>query len=309
MLIALALIAGGALLLTVGAEAFAEHVVAAARAVRLSAFGLALLVAGAEPEEAWTAAVAAHRDRPDLAAGDVIGANLVIATVTLGLLATVVPFVVTRTVARYAAVAAATSAGALLVVGNHSVSRPEGGVLVAAYLLIVGLLWWQERTPPAIGELTELEEHGDDPASIGALGWVIGGLAVMVVGGLVAVEGAQRFVTETGLSDSTVGLTLLALATSAEMLALVWSAHRRGLGEIALAGILGSVAYNATVSLGVAGLVRPLELAGGSALTAVAVVVMAAMALVVVTHRRRIGRPVGAVLVATYTVSVALLLR
>lgn len=309
MLIALALIAGGALLLTVGAEAFAEHVVAAARAVRLSAFGLALLVAGAEPEEAWTAAVAAHRGRPDLAAGDVIGANLVISTVTLGLLALVVPFVVTRTVARYALVAALTAAAALLVVSDDDVSRLEGTVLVAAYLVIVALLWWRERTPPVIGEMAELGEHGDDPPSVAALTWVVGGLAVMVAGGVVAVDGAQRFVTETGLSDSTVGLTLLALATSAEMLALVWSAHRRGLGEVALAGILGSVAYNATVSLGVAGLVRPLELSGGAALTAVGVVVLATMALVLVAHQRRIGRPVGAALVVTYAVSVALLLR
>ena len=141
MVIAFALIAAGALLLTLGAEAFAEHVVAAARAVRVSAFGLALLVAGAEPEEAWTAAVASHRGRPDLAAGDVIGANLVIATLTLGLLAVVVPFVVTRTVAWYAGTAAVTSAGALLVISDDSVTRPEGTGLVAAYLVVVALLW------------------------------------------------------------------------------------------------------------------------------------------------------------------------
>ncbi|MBA2532748.1 MAG: sodium:calcium antiporter, partial [Nocardioidaceae bacterium] len=96
MVVALALVAAGAVLLTLGAESFAEHVVPAANVLGVSAFGLALLIAGAEPEEAWTAAVAAAQDRPDLAAGDAVGANLVIATVTLGLLALVVPFVVTK---------------------------------------------------------------------------------------------------------------------------------------------------------------------------------------------------------------------
>ena len=309
MVSALALVAVGAVLLTGGAEAFAEHVVPAARGVGLSAFGLALLVAGAEPEEAWTASVAAYRDRPDLAAGDVIGANLVISTLTLGLLAFTVPFVVTRTVGRYAMIAAVTAAAALLVVSDHSVSRPEGGVLIGAYLLVVALLWRSERRPPAIGEMAEMAEHGDVPPSKAALGWVIGGLTVMVAGGLVAVEGAQRFVSRSGLSDSTVGLTLLALATSAEMLALVWSAHRRGIGEVALAGVLGALAYNATVSLGVAGLVRPLALGDGPALIAVAAVVVATMAAVALAYRRRIGRLVGAALVFAYALAVALLLR
>ena len=309
VVIALALITAGALLLTLGAEAFAEHVVSAAKVVRLSAFGLALLVAGAEPEEAWTAAVAAHQGRPDLAAGDVIGANLVIATVTLGLLALVVPFVVTRTVVIYAATAAGTAAGSLLVISDDSVTRPEGTGLLVAYVVIVALLWWRERTPPVMGELAEVEEHGADPPSLAALGWVVGGLAVMVVGGLVAVDGAQRFVTESGLSDSTVGLTLLALATSAEMLALVWSAHRRGIGEVALAGVLGAIAYNATVSLGVAALVRPLELGNDVALRAVAGVVVTAMGLVVLASGRRIGRALGATLVAAYLLSITLVLR
>ncbi|MGH3454980.1 MAG: hypothetical protein ACRDP2_11225, partial [Nocardioidaceae bacterium] len=126
MLTALVLLAAGAGLLVAGSEAFAEHIVPAARTVRVSAFGLAALVAGAEPEEAWTASVAAWRDRPDLAIGDALGANLVIATVTLGLLAVVTPIAVTSTVRRYALIAAATSVLALLTVLGGTVARPEG---------------------------------------------------------------------------------------------------------------------------------------------------------------------------------------
>ena len=53
---------------------------------------------------------------------------------------------------------------------------------------------------------------------------------------------------------------MLALATSAEMVALVWAARRRGLTELVVAGTVGAVAYNATVSLGLAALVSPLGL-------------------------------------------------
>ncbi len=306
---AVAVVALGALLLTVGAEAFAEHVVPAARVVGLSVFGLAVLAAGAEPEEAWTAAVAAAQERPDLAAGDAVGANLVIATVTLGLLALVTPFVVTRTVLRYAVLATVTAVGALLVISDSRVTRLEGGVLVVVYAVIVAVLWRRERRPPAIGEMAEMTNLADDPPSFRAVGWVVAGLTIMVVGGVVAVEGAQQFVAASGLSDSAVGLTLLALATSAEMLALVWSARRRSLPDVALAGVVGAVIYNASVTLGVAGLVRPLQLSTGVAVHAVGTVVVVAMALLAAAYGRQVDRVAGMVLVVAYVATVVLLLR
>jgi len=59
------------------------------------------------------------------------------------------------------------------------------------------------------------------------------------------------------LTDSAAGLTLLALATTAELFALAWAAMWRGVSEIAVAGVVGSVAYNGTASLGVAPLSAP----------------------------------------------------
>lgn len=311
---ALVLLVAGAAFLVAGSEAFAEHIVPAARTVRISAFGLAALIAGAEPEEAWTASVAAWRDRPDLAIGDAVGANLVIATITLGLLAVVAPIVVTKTVRRYALVAAATVVVTFVVLLSGFVSRLEGLGLVAVYLGLVGVLWRTERHPPSIGELAEaLEDEGekqDDPTEPGwrPLLWVAAGLAGMVVGGIVVVDGAERLVEVTGRTDSAVGLTVLALATSAEMLALVWSARRRGVPEIALAGTLGAIAYNATVSLGVAGVVRPLDVGEETSPLIVCVLVVAALALVA-AHRRIVHRAAGGVLIATYVVAVGWLLR
>jgi len=56
------------------------------------------------------------------------------------------------------------------------------------------------------------------------------------------------------LTDSAAGLTLLALATTAELFALAWAAMWRGVSEIAVAGVVG---YNGTASLGVAPLSAP----------------------------------------------------
>lgn len=341
VLTALTLMAAGAVLLVAGSEAFAEHIVAAARMARVSAFGLAALVAGAEPEEAWTAGVAAYRDRPDLAIGDAIGANLVIATVTLGLLAVAVPIVVTRTVRRYALIAAGAGAIAVVATLGGRVARVEGVGLVVLYLVIVAALWRAERRPPPIGELAEATEdaghghdsdgpgdgdrehdghrpdnHGPDntddaddeaPAGWRPALWVAAGLAAMVAGGIVVVTGAERLVAATDRTDSAIGFTVLALATSAEMLALVWSARRRGVPEIALAGTLGAVAYNATVSLGVAAVVRPLDVGDETATVTVGLLIVAA--LVGLAAHRRLPRPTGGLLIVGYAVTVAWLLR
>lgn len=64
------------------------------------------------------------------------------------------------------------------------------------------------------------------------------------------------------MTDSVVGLTLVAVATTAELFALAISAHRHHVSELAVAGVVGSAGYNATVTLGGAALVRPVFTGG-----------------------------------------------
>ena len=142
-------------------------------------------------------------------------------------------------------------------------------LLVLLYVAGVVWVWRREKEPPLIGEMAELAEEsrrgrGAEEAVGRALLLVLLGLLGMVAGGFLAVRGAEGLVDALGVGESVVGLTVLALATSAEMVALVWAAHRRGLTEIVLAGAVGSVAYNATVSLGLAAWVDPLAIGRGS---------------------------------------------
>jgi cation:H+ antiporter len=296
----LALLIAGGVLLTIGAELFAEHVMGAARRVGLTTFGLAVLLAGAEPEEALVAGLASARGRPDLAAGDALGANLVIATLTLGLVALLAPIGLTAGVRRYAAAAAFASGFAGLMVVGGDVARIEGLLLCLTYVVAVAVVWRLERTPPAIGEAGE-PHTSSSPHDVALLGL---GLAGMVAGGVFAVLGAERAVTATGLGDGPIGLTLLALATSAEMLALVPAARRYGVEELAVAGALGAVAYNATLSLGVGALVAPLALTSTSSLLAVAAVVAAVCVAVTLWPRGMLGPGVGLALALAYPVAV-----
>lgn len=319
----------GAAMLVVGAELFAENVVAAARRVGLTAVALGVLLAGAEPEEALTAGIASGRGHPALAVGDAIGANLVVLTVALGLAAVFTTLPVSRRVLQYAGVASLTGVVVLVLLLDGRVGRAEGTVLVLVYVAVVAWVWRRERRPPVFGEAAEASEEAmvgadrprppgtihEDEADAGrapagfALLLALGGVLLMGGGGWLAVTGAERLVARVGLDDTGVGLTLLALATSVEMLALVASAARRGLAEVAVAGLVGAVAYNATVSVGVGALVAPLRGVADPRMLAVAgacVVLPASVALL--ARSRAWGRALGLLLVAGYLSGLPLLL-
>jgi cation:H+ antiporter len=290
-----------AALLTVGSELFAEHASAAGRRFGVTALAVGLVLAGAEPEELVTAVIASGRHLPGIAAGDAIGANATLLTAVLGLAALARPLQLRSRVRTYALAASAAGVAAALALIGGRVDRIAGGLLVGAYLAMVGLVWWRERRPPAFGEAAELEEQGV-PAALGdsrsAL-LVVTGVVIMGAGGWLAVIGAERIVDSLGLRQSVVGLTFVALATTAELFALVWSSFRRGVEELALAGVLGSAVYNATATLGVAALVHPLRVNGlyGQAWLAAALPA-ALVAYALVFHR--VGRIGGCLLLGVY---------
>jgi cation:H+ antiporter len=296
----LGLLAVSAALLIAGAELFTENAGAAARGLRITVFAAAFLLAGAEPEEMITAAIASGRHHPGLAAGDAIGANLTMLTLVVGLAALARPLPFTGRVRQYAVWSALAGGLAVLSIAGGGIARWQGGLLLAVYLAGVALLWWRERQPPTIGEATEAsEEEGDGsrPTLLG-LALAVGGVALMAAGGWFAVGGSERVVRALGLTDSAIGLTLLALATTAELFALAWAAMRRGISEIAVAGVIGSVAYNATATLGVAALIRPLTV-NGILMPAIAAAILP-VALLLVTRGGRLNRRTGVMLVLGY---------
>ena len=302
----LLLVAAG--LLVAGAELFVENLASAARRLGLSVLAVAVLLAGAEPEELLTAVLAAAQGRPGLATGDAIGANVTMLTAALGLAALVRPLPVGRRTRLYAGGSAVAGLLAVLALPG-GVGRLEGTLLVASYAGLVALVWVRERVPPAIGELAELDDDDDEgDGRSPALGLLLAlaGLLLMTAGGAAAVEGATRLVEGTGRTDTAVGLTVLALATTAELFALVLAAARHGVEEVAVAAVVGSAAYNATLTLGAAALVT--DLPGDGALPSAVLAAVLPLVVVAAGAGGRLGRPAGAGLLAAYVLFVGLVL-
>lgn len=303
------LLAGAAVLLVGGAELFVENAAAAARRLGVTVLAVGILLAGAEPEELLTAVIAAVQDRPGLAAGDAIGANVAMLTACLGLAALVRPLRLGRRVRQYAVLSSVAGGLALLALLGGRVGRVEGALLVLAYGALVGLVWWREREPPRLGELAELDDDEDGANRSATTGLLLAlvGVAAMLVGGDLAVNGAVRVVEAVGRTDSAIGLTVLALATTAELFALVLTAARHDVPEIAVAGVVGSAAYNATATLGAAALARPLAVDG--IVVPAVVAALLPMAVLLLAFRGRLGRPAGLLLLVGYVAFVVAVLR
>lgn len=299
----LALLAGVGIIVW-GAETFAEHLASAAAGLGVTNFALALLLAGAEPEELATAVSATLRDGPAIAFGDVIGANAAICLVALGVGAVVAPLPFGPQVRRYAVFGLPVGLVSVASAWDGRVGRAEGAVLVGLYVAYVAAIWVLERRPPSLGETAELEEEeGKEPSRpLGrALLLVVAGVAAMVIGAGVLVEGV-RGLAHVEEDQVRLSLSVVGFATAFELVVLAWSAARRGISDAVVAAVVGSFAYNATMTLGAAALVRPLRIVDAGPLRGPAVLMLGALVLPIVlaTAAHRLDRRAGVLLLAAY---------
>jgi cation:H+ antiporter len=290
-----------------GAELFTDHLAAASRRLGISAFALALLLAGAEPEELATVIAASARGVDGVAFGDVIGANAAIITVALGVGAVVAPLPFGAGPRRYALAGLAAAMVAGIVIWDGAVSRAEGGVLVTGYVVFVAAIWRLERRPPALGETGELAGNGPSESRVGPdLVLVVVGLAMLTAGSLALVE-AVRHISGAETTQTRLGLLVVGFATAFELVVLASSASRRGVAEAAVGGVVGSFAYNLTMSLGAGAVVAPIAVADASTLHPPFVVMAALLVLVLVVSGSHgsLGRDRGLVLLTAYLAFVA----
>lgn len=300
--VAVVALAAGVAAIVWGAETFAEHLAGASARLGVSAFALALLLAGAEPEELATTVTASLRGVPAIAFGDVVGANVAMCTVALGVAALLAPVPFGPRVRRYGLLALPIGAVTAAVAWDGRVGRVEGAVLVGLYVVYVAAIWLAERAPPALGEVGELAEARAGGPRVGRdLLLVLAGLIAVAVGATVLVE-AVRTLSSVEQTQTRLGLTVVGFATAFELVVLAVAASRRGMTDTILAGVIGSYAYNATMSLGAGALARPLQLLEATQFHLPLLTMVGALAavLALALPSGRLTRSSGAILLAAY---------
>src|SRR5215469_1430790 len=160
VLFALGLLAGGTLLLIKGADWFVDGAGDLARALGISVLVLGVLLAGLEPEEMLTAAIASARGASTLAVGNVIGTNVTMLTAALGLSALIFPMVISIHVQRQALLATLVSVLPVVLLLFGVVTQLEGVLLLVVFVGYTIFLFQTDRE--AIKRMAEVDEDDDD---------------------------------------------------------------------------------------------------------------------------------------------------
>ena len=310
LFLALILLLIGTVLLVFGADWFLDGAGDLARALGISALVLGVLLAGLEPEEMLTAAIASGRSAPALAVGNVIGTNVTIVTAALGLSALIFPMVIDRSVRRQALIATLVSIIPVVLLFLGVVTQLAGVLLLVVFVGYTLFLFRTDRE--AVKRMAESEADDDDDDdddqekhSHPRLHWKpvllsFGGLAAMAVGGPAIVEGALRLAQIIGIGQGAVGATIVSLGTGAEMIALGVSAARKKRSDILVGGILGSFAYNLLVTLGLAATIHAIPVDPHVTFIALPVMIVVHLVLLALVWYGKIPRVIGGLLVAAY---------
>jgi cation:H+ antiporter len=309
LFLALILLLIGTVLLVFGADWFLDGAGDLARAIGVSALVLGVLLAGLEPEEMLTAAIASARSAPALAVGNVIGTNVTIVTVALGISALIFPIVIDRSVRRQALIATLVSVIPVVLLFLGAVTQLAGVLLLVVFVGYTLFLFRTDRE--AVKRMAESEADDDDDDgdqekhSHPRLHWKLllltfGGLAAMALGGPAIVEGALRLVQIIGIGQGAVGATIVSLGTGAEMIALGISAARKKRSNILVGGILGSFAYNLLVTRGLAAAIHAIPVDPHVTFIALPVMIVVHLVLLALVWYGKIPRVIGGLLVAAY---------
>jgi cation:H+ antiporter len=318
--IALILLIVGTGLLLAGADWFLDGAGDLARALGISGLVLGVLLVGLEPEEMLTAAIASARGAPALALGNVIGTNVTIVTLALGLSALLFPLVIDRRVRRQALIATLVSIMPIVLLFVGVVTQLEGVLLLIVFVSYTFTLFLTDRE--AVKRMAEAEADDDDVDDDDDQGgrlrprlhWrpvllTLGGLAAMAVGGPAMVEGALRLTRLIDLGQGVVGATIVSLGTGAEMIALGVSAARKKRSDILVGGILGSFAYNLLVTLGLAAAIHAVPVDVHVTFLALPVMIAVHLTLLALIWYGKIPRAMGGLLVTIYLVYLIAVVR
>ena len=130
---------------------------------------------------------------------------------------------------------------------------------------------------------------------------ILFGLAMLVLGSNALVEGAREIALSFGISEGMVGLTVVAIGTSAPELATAVAAARKGETDLALGNALGSNLFNLLAVLGVAAAIFPIEIAPSFLHRDLPVALgVSVLLLLPIMTKRRVGRVAGLAMLALW---------
>jgi cation:H+ antiporter len=274
----------GLLLLVGGGDVMVRGSAALASRIGVSplVIGLTVVAFGTSAPELSVNVVAAFRGNSSMSFGNIFGSNMA----NIGLIVAVTAFfgpmkiqsiVVSREVPMMllvTVVASTLGADSLWGDGVSQFGRGDGIVLLLLFT-VFGYYTLRDLVRQRAGEAVDMPGVPDDIHEVklpAAIALTAAGLAALAVGGAVTVHGAEGVARAMGVSETIIGLTLVAIGTSLPELVTSVVATMRGQPDIAIGNVVGSNIFNLVIVLGTTSVIRPVPVPTGGLLDMVVVI-------------------------------------
>jgi len=259
-------VVAGLVLLIWGADRFVHGAAAGARNMGIAPvlIGLTVVAFATSAPEILVSVVASLRGEPGLAFGNAIGSNIVNIGLVLGCVAIIRPIELSSaTLRREMPALLAVSLLTVSLFLDSYLSRIDGIVMLTG--LVIVMIWLARlgmRSAPT--DPIKMDYEAEIPANVTmrmAIVWLLIGLATLLVGADLLVDGSMEIARFLGVSEVVIGILLVALGTSLPELAVSLVSALKGEYGLAIGNIVGSNIFNLLAVIGVAATIAPSALA------------------------------------------------
>ena len=245
----------GFVLLVKGADFFVSGASSVAKALKVPSVIIVLTIVamGTSAPETAVSITASLGGNNGISLGNIIGSNIFNLLMVIGISAVIIPFNSDKEILKRDMLwNIAITVLLLVLIFDGSLSRLDGVILlagIAAYLTVVVRSALKNR----------VEDNSDENVSVPkAVVFILGGLAAIVFGGDLVVDNASLIAKSLGMSDTLVGLTIVAIGTSLPELVTSIVAAKKGDSGLALGNAVGSCIFNILFILGIASAIAPM---------------------------------------------------
>ena len=261
MLLSIAYILIGIIAVLWGADKFTDGAAAIARKMNIPeiVIGLTIVAMGTSAPELFTSVVSALKGSTGLALGNIVGSNIFNSLLIVGAAAAVAPISISQaTIVKDIPFALVSSLLLTAVCLDGNLTRIDSLLLLIGFALFLAYTLQIARNGKTEDSKSEISQ-----ALWKSILFIIIGLACLIVGSNLFVNGASIVAEQLGVSDAIIGLTIVAGGTSLPELATSIISARKGQSGIAIGNVVGSNVFNILAILGITGFISPMRDLGG----------------------------------------------
>ena len=304
----------GFVLLIKGADLFVDGSSSIAKFLRIptAVIGLTIVAFGTSAPELSVSCSAALAGQNEIAISNVLGSNIFNLMVVTGACAAISAIPVNEGILKREFPFSIFAAALLLIFslfgfGKLNIGRLEGIVLLAFFVLFVVF-----QVKDALQSRTENAENPMEKvlSPLKSILFVIIGCVMIIYGGNFVVDSASDIAASFGLSETLIGLTVVAFGTSLPELVTSIVASRKGENDLAIGNVVGSNIFNILMILGISTSIHPVGLQPTAVYDCIILIIFSILVLFFCWSKKRLGRGEGIVMLILYAIyTVYIILR